>query len=54
MSGYYLDRLLRSLDTDAGNTYRLYKQTVLDAGVLYALYVVEPSGFVRFVTDIGR
>ena len=45
VSGYYLDRLLRSLDTDAGNTYRLYKQTVLDAGVLYALYVVEPSGY---------
>ena len=45
VSGYYLDRLLRSLDTDAGNTYRLYKQTVLDAGVLYALYVVEPGGY---------
>lgn len=44
VAGYYLDHLVRSLDTEDGNVYRLYKQMQLDAGVLYAIYVVEPSG----------
>lgn len=44
VANYYLDKLMRSLDTESGNVYRLYKQMALDAGVLYAIYVVEPSG----------